>query len=408
MTDTPIAPPLDSRAREFTILMASMMSIVAISIDAFLPALGMVGKDLNLTNPNHAQYLISFIFLGMALGQLVCGPLSDALGRKKVLYAGIALYLVGSVICLVADNLTMMLCGRFLQGLGVSGPYVSAISIVRDKYSGRHMARVMSVIMTIFILVPAVAPTLGQAILTFASWRAIFLLYVLYALAVGTWLYFRLEETLPPEKRVPFNPHNLLHGLREIVGNRATFCYTICMGICFGSFIGYLNSSQQIFQVQFDAGKMFTIYFGALALVLGGASMVNSRLVEALGMRHICKASFLCVVVSSALFLGLHAFSEIHLWMFLIYAAILFFCFGLVFGNLNALAMEPMGHIAGTASAVIGCCSSVISMTLGAAIGQMYDNTLIPVASGFMVLGALALVFMKLANPKTYTERVKA
>ncbi len=401
MTDLQIAPALDSKAREFTILMASMMSIVAISIDAFLPALGMVGRDLNLTNPNHAQYLIGFIFLGMALGQLVCGPLSDALGRKKVLYAGIALYLAGSAVCLVADNLGMMLCGRFLQGLGVSGPYVSAISIVRDKYSGRHMARVMSVIMTIFILVPAIAPTLGQAILLLASWRGIFLLYILYALTVVTWLYFRLEETLPPSKRVPFNPHNLWHGLCEVAGNRATRFYTICMGICFGSFIGYLSSSQQIFQVQFDAGKMFTVYFGALALVLGGASMVNSRLVEGLGMRYICTRSFMCIVGASLLFLGLHAFAEIQLWMFLIYAAILFFCFGLVFGNLNALAMEPMGHIAGTASAVIGCTSSVISMTLGAIIGQMYNNTLIPVASGFMVLGILALACMRLAERKS-------
>lgn len=400
MTDPIIAPPLDSKAREFTILMASMMSIVAISIDAFLPALGMVGRDLRLANPNHAQYLIGFLFLGMALGQLVCGPLSDALGRKKILYAGIALYLVGSVTCLFAGSLGMMLCGRFLQGIGVSGPYVSAISIVRDKYSGRHMARVMSVIMTIFILVPAIAPTLGQAILFWASWRAIFMLYILYALTVGTWLFFRLEETLPPEKRVPFNPHNLWHGLCEIAGNRSTLLYTICMGICFGSFIGYLNSSQQIFQVQFGAGKMFTVYFGALALVLGGASMVNSRLVESLGMRHICKASFACIVIASFIFLGLHALVEIRLWMFLIYAAILFFSFGLVFGNLNALAMEPMGHIAGTASAVIGSSSSILSMTLGAMIGQMYDNTLIPVASGFMMLGLLALICVMLADKK--------
>jgi DHA1 family bicyclomycin/chloramphenicol resistance-like MFS transporter len=392
-------PPADTR--EFTVLMAALMSVVAISIDALLPALGMVAADFSLSTPNHAQYLIGFLFAGMAAGQFVCGPLSDALGRKRILYAGLALYFAGSIICLFAQDFGLMLAGRLVQGLGVSGPYVSAVSIVRDKYSGRTMARVMSVVMMIFIMVPAIAPSLGQAILFAASWRAIFVLYVVYAFAVGAWIFLRLPETLPPANRIPFRLSSIAAGFREVVRNRPTVCYTLCMGLCFGSFIGYLNSSQQIFQVQFGTGKMFTVYFGLLALVFGVASLMNSRFVERLGMQYICIRSFSAIIVISALFLGVHAVADIRLWMFLLYAALLFCAFGLLFGNLNALAMEPMGHIAGIAAAVIGASSSLLSLVLGTLIGQFYNGTLVPILCGFIGLGALALAAL------LYAQRLK-
>lgn len=391
-------PPLPPRAKEFTVLMALLMSIVAISIDALLPALGIIADELRLTDPNHAQYLLSLIFVGLAVGQLIAGPLSDAWGRKKILYCGIGLYLFGTVICLFADRFAPMLAGRMIQGLGVAGPYVCAVSIVRDKYSGAHMARIMSLIMMIFIIVPAIAPTLGQAILLAASWRGIFVLYLVYALVITALLYFRLEETLPPDQRVPFTPKNLAHGLREVIGSRVTTSYTMCMGMLFGAFIGYLNSSQQIFQIQFHTGKMFTVYFGLLAIVFGAASLVNSLLVERVGMRKLCYLAISGMVGVSAVFLLLHAFMTITLWMFLIYAAVLFFNFGIAFGNFNALAMEPMGHIAGLASAIIGAVSSVISITLGTMIGQMYDGTLVPVTAGFLLLGVVALGLMKRAG----------
>lgn len=391
---SPAAP-----TKEFTVLMAALMSLVAISIDALLPALGIVSTDLNLANPNHAQYLIVFLFVGMALGQLMSGPLSDAWGRKKLLYAGITLYLVGSVVCLFADTLNIMLAGRFIQGLGVSAPYISAVSIVRDRYSGRHMARVMSIVMMIFIMVPAIAPSLGQGIMLYADWRDIFILYILYALAITAWIYSRLPETLPPEKRVPFTAANLKHGFREVIGNRATALYTVCMGICFGSFLGYLNSSQQIFQDRYQTGEMFVVYFGLLALVMGASSLTNSRLVEKLGMQYMCVRAFMSIVITSGLFLLLHVIVEdVTLWMFLGYAAILFFSFGLVFGNLNALAMEPMGHIAGMASAVIGFMSSMVSMSIGAGIGQLYNGTLIPMTLGFFCLGSVAVGILFLAD----------
>ncbi len=392
-TSTAAAPP-----KEFIVLMASLMSIVALSIDALLPALGYVSDDLQVTNRNHAQYLIGFIFIGMAAGQLIAGPLSDALGRKRVLYGGIALFLVGSLISFFADNLPLMLAGRFIQGVGVSGPYISSVSIVRDKFSGRSMAKIMSIIMMIFIMVPAIAPSVGEGIMFIASWRYIFILYIVYAMIIALWIFFRLEETLPPERRIPLNLHNLANGFRSVVGNRVTLCYTACMGIIFGSFMGYLNSSQQIFQEQFGAGKMFSVYFGMLALVLGSASLLNSRFVEKLGMAYICRRAVLSITLASAVFLALHGVADIKLWMFLTYAAVMFFSFGLVFGNFNALAMEPMGHIAGIAAAVIGCVSSIISMTLGSVIGQLYNNTLVPISAGFLVLGTLTLVIMAYAD----------
>lgn len=375
-------------------LMALLMSVTAISIDALLPALGVVTQDLHLSNPNHAQHLISFLFIGMALGQLICGPLSDALGRKKILYAGILLYFAGSLVCLFAQDFSCLLLGRFMQGFGVSGPYVSAVSIVRDKYSGRTMAKVMSIVMMIFIMVPAIAPSLGQAVMLYTSWRGIFILYIFYALLVAGWIFLRLEETLVPENRIPFRVKSIAAGFGEVLGNKLTLCYTLCMGMCFGSLVGYLNSSRQIFQEQFGAGKMFAAYFGLLALVVGVSSLLNSRLVEKMGMHYICVRSFACIVVSSALFLAAHAFVDIQLWMFLLYAATIFFSFGLVFGNLNALAMEPMGHVAGIASAIIGAVSSVMSTGLGIMIGQLYNGTLIPLATGFFVLGLVSLTII--------------
>lgn len=382
-------------SREFTILMAMLMSIVAISIDALLPALGVITQDLGVANPNHAQLLISFIFSGMAVGQLIAGPLSDALGRRPILFAGIALYLAGSVVCFLAPSFHMLLLGRLIQGLGVSGPYISAVSVVRDKYAGRDMAKIMSVVMMIFIMVPAIAPTLGQAVLHLAGWRAVFVLYIGYAILVGGWIHLRLDETLHPEYRLPLRLSAFLHGLREVVANRTTAGYTLCMGLLFGSLIGYLNSSQQIFQNHFGVGDRFAYYFGGLALVLGVASLANSRLVGRLGMRYICHRAMGMIVVASLLFLGLHHLVEtVTLPMFVAYAAVIFFCFGLMFGNLNAIAMEPMGHIAGMASAITGATSSVISLTLGTLIGQMYDDTVIPIAVGFLALSSVAFVIM--------------
>lgn len=399
--------PTPSRisAGEFTLLIALLMSVVAMSIDALLPALGFISKEIPLSHANQAQYIISALFLGMALGQLICGPLSDATGRKKILYGGISLFLIGSVICFFAQDINTLLIGRFIQGLGVAGPYVSAISIVRDKYTGNEMARIMSLVMMIFIMVPALAPSIGQAVLLVSSWRYIFVLYIAYALIIGIWIFIRLEETLPKEYRIPFSTRGFIDGFKEVVSNYTTMCYTLCMGLFFGSFLGYLNSSQQIFQELFNTGKLFTVYFGLLALVFGAASLVNARFVQKWGMDYLCNRAVMGIILSSAIFLLIILMIPANLWIFLIYATVLFFCFGLVFGNVNAMAMEPMGHVAGIASAIIGATSSILSMTIGTAIGQMYNNTLIPVTSGFLILGLAAFFILHLARSRKIAEQ---
>jgi DHA1 family bicyclomycin/chloramphenicol resistance-like MFS transporter len=389
------SPSSPTSGKEFTLLMALLMSIVAISIDAMLPALGIIGATMGTTDPNQPQLVISSMFAGLAIGQLIVGPLSDATGRKPVLFAGIAIYLLGSSICYLSESFSFLLAGRFVQGLGAAAPYITAMSVVRDKFSGRDMARVMSLVMMIFILVPAIAPTLGVAVMHVASWREIFLLYVGYALVVALWIMLRLEETLTKEHRRPMQLASFAHGLRTVLSNRTTVSYMLCSGLCFGGLIGYLNASQQIFHIQFAAGDMFALYFGALALMLGVASLVNSRIVGRLGMRFISMSAMRAIVATSALFLALHGLVDtITLPMFLAYATVLFFAFGLTFGNLNAIAMEPMGEIAGMASAIIGATSSILSLTFGTLIGQLYDNTLIPVAGGFFFCCGAALLMM--------------
>lgn len=383
-------------AKEFTVLMALLISIVAISIDALLPALGVLGKELGVTHPNQVQLVIGCIFAGMAVGELIAGPLSDAMGRKPVLYIGIVLYLIGSVFCYFVNDFNLLLVGRVIQGLGVAAPYVTAVSVVRDKYSGRDMASVMSLIMMIFILVPAIAPNLGQAVMYLASWREIFLLYVFYSVVIVLWIMLRLEETLPPSRRIPLEARAFLHGFKVVTGNRTARIYTVCMGLAFGSFIGYLGASQQIFQDQFGTGDAFSFYFGGLALVLGAASLLNSYIVGRVGMRFICLRAMAVIVLASVAFLILQlVITTVTLWMFVAYAAVLFFSFGLMFGNLNAIAMEPMGEVAGMASAIMAAVSSVLSLVLGTAIGQMYDYTLIPITCGFLGLGSIAWILMR-------------
>ncbi|WCN14116.1 Bcr/CflA family efflux MFS transporter [Marinomonas mediterranea] len=378
-------------SKEFTLLVALLMSIVAISIDALLPALGVIGGDMQAEHANQPQLLISMIFLGMASGQLIAGPLSDALGRRPILFIGFSLYLIGTVLCFFANDMQSLLIGRFIQGLGISGPYIAAMSLVRDAFKGIQMAKTMSIVMLIFVMVPAIAPSLGLLMMAIADWKAIFEMYFVYAAILLLWITLRLKETLPKEKRIKLNMKDFGVAFKEVISHRITASYTVCMGLFFGSFIGYLNSSQQIFQDQFKVGDAFSFYFGALALVLGISSMVNAKIVGKFGMQTIVIRAISGIVAVSAIFLALHAVVEIQFWMFMVFATCLFFCFGMLFGNTNALAMEPMGHIAGIASAVIGCVSSLMSMSLGTLIGQMYDNSLIPLCVGFSCLGSLAL-----------------
>lgn len=386
--------------REFALLMALLMSIVSFSIDAVLPALGEVGRVFELKNNNQTQWVIIGIFSGMTIGQLIAGPLSDAIGRKRILFTGIIVYFLGSLLCFTTQSFEWFLVGRFIQGIGVSGPYVASISIVRDKYSGAQMARIMSLIMMVFMVAPAIAPSLGQLIIHFFGWRDIFVLYMIYATVVGAWVALRLEETLLPENRLPMRLQAFQDGFKEVVSNKTTMSYLLCAGFCFGGFIGYLGTSQQIFMQQFGkTGQEFSAYFAVLAGVMGIASFTNSKIVMKFGMRPICIYGFLGLCLISLTFLGIQLIGvTVAFWMFMLYACILFLLFGTLFGNLNAIAMEPMGHVAGMASAIIGAASSVLSLILASIIGQLYNGTLIPMTCGFVILCGLAFMMTVYEN----------
>lgn len=382
---------------EFVARTALMISLVALSIDAMLPALQQIGADLGVQRHNDAQLVLTALFLGLAVGQMIYGPMSDSTGRKPPIYLGYALFVLGCLLSAAATSFPVMLAGRFLQGLGAAGPRIVMIALVRDGYEGRAMARIMSLVMAVFILVPALAPGIGQGILLVAHWRGIFVVLLALALVSLVWFAYRQPETLAANRRAPFSVLRIGRAIHETCTHRTSFGYTIAAGLIFGAFIGFLNSAQQIFQGQYGLGKLFPLYFAVLALSIGGASLVNARLVVRFGMRRL---SGLALTVLSGLSLVFFAVAwsaagNPPLWALMAYLMAAFFCIGILFGNFNALAMDPLGHIAGVAASVVGSLTTFISLLLGLAIGLAYDGTVLPLAGGFAALGIASIAVMR-------------
>jgi DHA1 family bicyclomycin/chloramphenicol resistance-like MFS transporter len=385
---------------EFITLMAMMMSLVALSIDTMLPALSDIGKELGVLEENSNQLIISILFLGMASGQLLYGPISDSTGRKPAIYIGYGLFVTGTLLSFYAASFPVMLTGRILQGFGAAGPRIVSLALVRDRYEGRDMARVMSFVMTVFILVPIVAPALGQLVILLAGWRAIFALFLALALLSVFWFGIRQPETLAPEKRIPFSFNRVTAAVREILGNRRALGYTVTAGLAFGAFLGYLNSAQQIFQTEYALGEHFPLYFAALAFSIGCASFFNARLLLHFTMQALSRRAILTINGLSAAFV---IFALLHgghppLWTLMAYLLLTFFSTGILFGNLNSLAMEPLGHIAGIGAGVVGSLSTFISLIIGTAIGQSYNGTVLPLSTGFFILSLASLGAMRWAE----------
>jgi len=382
---------------EFVILVSLMTSLAALAIDAMLPSLQRIGSDLNVQNGNDRQLVVSILFLGMAVGQLFFGPLSDKTGRKPAIYAGYALFIAGSLLSVLAINFTMMLLGRLLQGVGISSPRAVTVALVRDRYAGRAMARVMSFVMTVFILVPMLAPTFGQAILMFSGWRAIFLSFMLMAIVTLIWFAVRMPETLAPENRSAFSLKQIFSTIRAIFKIRITLGYTITTGLILGMFLGYLNSTQQIFQEQYALGASFPLYFAVLSLSQGMASLANTRAVMRFGMRYLVGRSLFFIFGLSILALGIALLTAGHppLWTLMLYLMLTFFGIGILFGNMNALAMEPLGHLAGIGAAVVGSLSTLISMVLGTMIGRSYNGTILPLVTSIVILTGLSIFVVR-------------
>jgi DHA1 family bicyclomycin/chloramphenicol resistance-like MFS transporter len=400
MSEPESGQPSGRRLGEFVTLMALLISLVALSIDAMLPALPEIGRDLGVERGNDNQLIISVLFLGLAAGQLIYGPLSDSTGRKPAIYLGLVLFILGCLLSIFATSFTVMLAGRFLQGIGAGGPRIVIVALVRDCYEGRAMARIMSFVMAVFILVPALAPALGQIILIVAHWRAIFVSFLVLAVTAFAWFALRQPETLTEDRRKPFSPRGIGLAVVETCKNRIAFGYTVAAGLIFGAFIGYLASAQQIFQELYGLGRLFPVYFAVLALSIGSASYVNARLVMRFGMRFLSDRALLVLCGFSAVsFLAAFALSgQPPLWALMAYLMIAFFCIGILFGNFNSLAMQSVGHIAGVAAAVVGSLTTFISLALGTTIGQAYNGTVLPLVGGFALLGLGSLGVMRWAE----------
>ena len=394
MSRTAIGPAL--RTGEFVPLVALLMSLVALATDAMLPALPAIGHDLGVPRRNDVQFVITALFLGLGLGQIVFGPLSDRIGRKPAIHAGLVLFMAGCLMSIFAPTFEMMIAGRVLQGIGVAGPRIVTIALVRDQYEGRRMARLMSFAMAVFILVPTVAPALGQGILWLGGWRAIFATFFAMAAFAFAWFALRQPETLPAARRRPVSPRAIGGAVLEVLRIRAALGYTLATGCAFAPFVAYLSSAQQIFQEAYGTGALFPVYFGVLALAIGSASLVNGRLVMKHGMRRLSRAAAVSITLVSVVAWTLaFAFDGLPpLWLFMAYMLVAFLCIGLLFGNLNALAMEPLGHIAGVGSAVVASVSTFISAPLGALVGQSFDGTVYAQIAAFAVFGAGAFAAM--------------
>ena len=377
---------------EFILLMASLMSAVALAIDALLPALDVIGLSLGVTDPVDNQLLIIMIFLGLGIGPLIFGPISDSLGRKPVVYMGFLLFIIASFICIYAKSLEVMIAGRILQGVALSAPRTISIAMVRDVYSGDFMARIMSFITVVFLLVPMVAPAMGKWVLDSYNWQAIFYVQLIFAVLISIWFWRRQPETLAVRNRIPFTRHIFRDGLKELLKYKRTLGFTIISGFIVGSFLVYLSTAQQIFQEQYDLKQEFPYIFAGLAIAIGTSTFLNGTLVLKFGMEKMVTTFLLAYFGISVLYVLLYfSGGNPSIEILLLFFGFQFFAIGFLFGNLRALAMEPIGHIAGIGAAITGFISTMMSVPISAFIGRYVADTALPLFIGFSICSLLSI-----------------
>lgn len=385
---------------EFVILMALLTTLGAMATDAMLPALSQIGQDLGLKDVNEAQFIVYYVFAGFAFGQIFYGPISDSIGRKKSIYIALIIFIIGSFICISTESFYIMLFGRFLQGFGAAGPKIVTLALIRDQYSGAKMAKILSFISVVFILVPAIAPMIGGFILKYGSWKNIFLMFITTSIISFIWFFIRQEETLLPKNQKKLNFTNIKKDIIIIFNNKTLLLYTAILGILFGVFISYLSTAEQIFAIGYNLGEKFPFYFAINSLPFGFASLLNARLVEKFGMKYLCvKANIaLCIICLIYLVFIISIDTTPSLLSFMIFCMSIFFSIGILFGNLNALAIEPMEKLAGMAASAIGVLSMFIALPVGILIGQLYDNTITPLVIGFSLAGGISYFLLLKAN----------
>lgn len=380
---------------EFVALMASLMSIVALAIDALLPALDYIGFSIGTTKSSDTQLLITMIFLGLGIGPLLFGPISDSLGRKPIVYMGFTIFILASLICIYSESLFWMVIGRILQGVGLSAPRTISIAMVRDTFDGDYMARIMSFITVVFILVPIIAPAMGKFVLDHYNWQAIFYIQLIFSILVSWWFWKRQPETLPEAQRIRFSSHIFADGLKELIKYKKTMGYTVISGFITGSFMVYLSSSQQIFHTQYGLKEEFPFIFAGLAISIGSATFLNGTLVVRFGMERIINTAILSFFGISLLYLILFYNTENpDVTLLLLFFGMQFFSIGFLFGNLRAMAMQPIGHIAGIGAAITGFISTMMAVPISIYIGRFIDQRALPLFIGFLICSFLSILII--------------
>ncbi|WP_415371258.1 multidrug effflux MFS transporter [Patiriisocius sp. Uisw_047] len=389
---------------EFIALMAALMSVTALSIDALLPALGVIGKEIGTVTTADNQLLVTMIFVGLGIGPLVFGPMSDATGRKPSVYLGFVIFIIASLICVSAESLEVMILGRILQGVGLAAPRTICIAIIRDLFEGDYMARIMSFVTVVFLLIPIIAPAMGKFVLNHYDWKGIFYVQIFISILVAGWFWLRQVETLKPEHKIPFSVQRISNGFIETVRHKETMGYTLISGFVVGSFLVYLSASQQIFEIQYGLVEQFPYIFAGLAIAIGAAIFLNGTFVIRFGMKK---------MVTFALY-GFFAVSLLYVIIFnsnphppiailVGFFALQFFFIGFLFGNVRALAMQPVGHIAGIAAAITGFISTLMAVPISIIIGRFVEFSTLPLFIGFSVCSFLAiciLFYINISNKK--------
>jgi DHA1 family bicyclomycin/chloramphenicol resistance-like MFS transporter len=381
---------------EFIVIMAALMSLVSLAIDALLPAMSDIGATIGITDATNNQLLITMIFLGLGFGQLISGPLSDSYGRKPVIYVGFIVFSLASLICIFSTNLEMMIVGRILQGIGLSAPRTISIAMIRDRFSGNYMAKVMSFVVVIFILVPVVAPALGKIMLDSYGWKSIFYGQLLLGFSVMLWLWKRQPETLKPENKRAFEFKLLKEGLKEFLKHKNAVIFTLFSGCITGSFMVYLSASQVIFEQQYNLKEEFPFIFAGLALGIGVATFLNGTFVVKLGMLKLVSIFAIVFTLIPLVYIFLYAGEgNPSIYVLVAFFGLQFFAIAFLFGNTRALAMEPIGHIAGIGAAINGFVSTIMAVPIATFIGSFINTTALPLFIGFFVCGLLALLLIQ-------------
>lgn len=379
--------------KEFIALFAALMALTALSIDILLPAFPAIQNDFGVQDGRDLQLLITVFIFGMVFGELIFGPLSDERGRKPALLIGLCLYIIGTIMAVWAETFASLLIARCLQGLGVAGPKIASRALIRDLYQGDAMARVMSFILMVFIFVPMLAPAVGQGVLLLAGWRWIFTGLFVFAVIVGLWFSLRQPETLCEQQRVPIRVATLWSSIRLLITHPHVMGYTVLSGLLFGAVLLYLGIAQSIFHDIYGVGTLFPLYFAGLSLGIGMASFTNARWVMRIGAIQVTRwALWVLAIASSLLLLSCFFQSGVpSFFYFLLLCFFILFGCGLLFGNVNALAMQDVGEIAGVAASVMAALSSFIAVCFSLLMGRFYDMTLYTLAIAFMLVALCGL-----------------